>query len=285
MNDREAGQSPRSEVLCPLDLSEISGRALRYADALAAWYEARLTVLFVRPGLRVTSTERDVAAFVESAIGAHAADLRVTDGDVVSEIVRFAAALPADFVVLGTHGISGFKQLLLGSVTERVLREAPCPVLTVPPGVARPSPDAASPATVVCAVDFSPSSARALAYAVSIARKARGRLVLLHALEWFDDEVEAPGPGGSTHGFPTSEEDARQGLEELLTADARACDPELVVGHGSPAGEVLRIVRESDAGLIVLGVRGRSALDRTLFGSTAQRVVREAPCPVLTVRA
>lgn len=272
-------------VLCPVDLSAISERALRYAAALAAWYEARLTVLFVRTGYRVESTEDDVAAFVDSAIGAHAAQLRVTDGDVVSEIVRLASALPADFVVMGTHGISGFKQLLLGSVTERVWLEAPCPVLTVPPRVAPHSPDTVSLARVVCAVDFSPSSARAVAYATSIAKRAGGRLILFHALEWFDEEVEAPSPGVNTKDLPTSEEDAREGLEQLLMADARACDPELVVGHGSPAGEILRLVRDYDAGLIVLGVHGRNVLDRTLFGSTAQRVVREASCPVVTVRA
>jgi len=272
-------------VLCPVDLSGISERALRHAAALAAWYEARLTVLFVRTGVRVESTERDVAAFIHSAIGAHPAQLRMADGDVVSEIVRLATAVPADFLVMGTHGISGFKQLLLGSVTERVWREAPCPVVTVPPRVALQSPDAVALATVVCAVDFSPSSTRALAYATSVARKAGGRLILLHALEWFDEDVEASSSGVNTKEFPTSEEDARQALEELLTADARASDAELVVGHGSPAGEILRLVREYDAGLIVLGIYGRNVLDRTLFGSTAQRVVREAPCPVLTVRA
>jgi len=272
-------------VLCPVDLSAISERALRHAAALAAWYEARLTVLFVRTGFRVESTARDVAAFIHSAIGAHPAQLRMTDGDVVSEIVRLATGLPADLLVMGTHGISGFKQLLLGSVTERVWREAPCPVVTVPPRVAPRSPDAVSLATVICAVDFSPSSTRAVAYATSIAKRASGRLILFHALEWLDDEVEAPSSGVDTKELPTSEDDARQGLEELLTADARASDPELVVSHGSPAGEILRLVRESGAGLIVLGVHGRNVLDRTLFGSTAQRVVRESPCPVLTVRA
>ena len=272
-------------VLCPVDLSAISERALRHAAAVAVWYEARLTVLFVRTGYRVEATERDVAAFIESAIGARQANLQMRDGDVVSEIVRLATALSADFVVMGTHGISGFKELLLGSVTERVWREAPCPVLTVPPWVAPQSPDAVSFATVVCAVDFSPSSTRAVAYATSIARRASGRLILFHALEWFDDEVEAPSTGVNAKELPTSEDDARQGLEELLTAEARACDPELVVGHGSPAGEILRVVGESDAGLIVLGVHGRNVVDRTLFGSTAQRVVREAPCPVLTVRS
>ena len=272
-------------VLCPVDLSDISKRALGHAAALTAWYEVALTVLFVRTGYRVESTKRDVAAFVESAIGTQPAHLHVTDGDVVSEIVRVATALPADVVVMGTHGISGFKQLLLGSVTERVWREAPCPVLTVPPRVARHSPGTVSLATVICAVDFSPSSTRALAYAVSIATKARGRLILFHALEWFDEEVEAPSTGINTQELPTAEEDARRGLEELLAADARACDPELVVGHGSPAGEILRLVQERDAELIVLGVHGRNVLDRTLFGSTAQQVVRDAPCPVLTVRA
>ena len=272
-------------ILCPVDLSGMSARALRHAAALAAWYEAGLTVLFVRTGDRVTVAEGDVAAFVNAAIGRHAAALRLIDGDVISEIVLLSAALPAAVVVMGTHGISGFKQRLLGSVTERVLREASCPVLTVPPGVGRQSPEPVSLATIVCAVDFSASSTRALGYATSIARRAGGRLVLVHALEWLDEELEAPAAGGNTNALPTSEDDARRGLDELLTADARACDPELVVAHGVPAGEVLRIARERDASVIVLGVDGGHAVERTLFGSTVQRVVREAQCPVLTVRA
>ena len=187
---------------------------------------------------------------------------------------------------MGTHGISGFKQWLLGSVTERVLREAPCPVLTPAPRVSQQSPDAASLATVVCAVDFSPSSARALAYAVSMASKAGGRLVLLHALEWFDEEVEAPESGGRHQGVanlgggcpPTTRRTVDGRCSRLQSRTGRR--PSI-----TPAGEVLRVARESDAGLIVLGVHGRNALDRMIFGSTAQRVVREAPCPVLTVRA
>ena len=271
-------------VLCPVDFSDISSRALRHAASLAAWYEARLTVLFVRTGERITSTERDLAAFVDSVVGAHTADLLVIDGDVVSEIVRLAAAVPADVVVMGTHGISGVKQLLLGSVTERVLREASCPVLTVPPQLVEHSPAAESLATVVCAVDFSLASARALDYAVSIARKAGGRLVLFHALEWFDEETEGSPQDGKAKRLPTAEEDARKELEELLTADALALDPELVVGHGAPHEEVLRMVDEYQAGLVVLGVHSRNVLDRTLFGSTTQRITREAHCLVLTVR-
>ena len=298
MNDRGTRPSPRRDaqvrgpaamirihsVLCPVDLSAVSERALRHAAALAAWYEAKLTVLFVRTGHRVKWTERDLGAFVDSAVGTHTARLLMADGDVVSEIVSLATVLPADFVIMGTHGISGVKHLLLGSVTERVLREAPCPVLTVPPRIAHDCPEVVSLGTVVCALDFSPSSTRALDYAVSIARKAGGRLILLHALEWFDEEMEAPPSDGKAERLPTAERDARQALEELLTAEALACHPELVVGRGAPHEEVLRIVSEYGAELVVLGVHGRNAVDRTLFGSTTQRLTREATCLVLTVR-
>ena len=217
-------------------------------------------------------------------IGPHAANLVVTDGDVVSEILRLAAALPADVVVMGTHGSSGVKQLLLGSVTERVLREASCPVLTVPPQLVAHSPATESFAAVVCAVDFSLSSPRALDYAVSIARKAGGRLVVFHALEWFAEESDQAASDGKSRALPTAEEDARQELEALLTDDALTCEPELLVGRGSPHQEILRVVNDYRAGLIVLGVHGRNVLDRALFGSTTQRITREAPCLVLTVR-
>ena len=113
---------------------------------------------------------------------------------------------------------------------------------------------------------------RALDYAASIARKAGGRLVLLHALEWFDEEIEeAPPSNGKAKRLPSAEEDARGGLEELLTVDALASEPELVIGRGAPHEEVLRIVRDYRAGLVVLGVHGRNIVDRTLFGSTTQR--------------
>lgn len=230
-------------ILCPVDLSAVSEAALRQADALAAWYEADLTVLFAAQVKRVASAQYELAAFAAATVGVRAPRLLVKQGGAVREIVRLASAIPADLVVMGTHGLSGVKRLLLGSVTERVVRESPCPVLTVPPRTTWRPTDVESLAMVVCAVDFSPSSARALDYAISVARKAGGRLIVFHALEWFDEEEETRHPGVDTKGLPTSEQDARQGLEELLTADARPCEPQLVVGYGSPAVEILRLAR------------------------------------------
>jgi nucleotide-binding universal stress UspA family protein len=209
-------------ILCPVDLSPVSEGALRQAVALAAWYDADLTVLLAATAKRVASARQELAAFATAAGGTPR--LLVTGGPPVREILRLASTMKADLIVMGTHGLTGVKRLLVGSVTERVLREASGPVLTVPPRAAGRSPETASLVTVVSAVDFSRSSTRAVDYAASVAGKAGARLVLLHALEWFDEEVEAPDSGVSTPRLPTAEEDARRALDDLLTADARACE-------------------------------------------------------------
>lgn len=185
---------------------------------------------------------------------------------------------------MGTHGLSGFERLLLGSVTEKVLRKAPCPVLTVPRLATAGAAPSVTFKTIVCAVDFSEASRRALDYALSLAQEAGGRLLLLHALEGF------PEPPSLTAHFDVPEvrramtKDAQEQLETLVPENARAwCEVEAMVGHGKAYREVLRGAAERHADLIVLGVHGRGAVDLTLFGLTTQHVVRAATCPVLTV--
>lgn len=290
-------------ILCPVDSSPFSERALRYSAALASWYGAELVALSVRPSLLPSALplalpvsvalkaadtaaieEEALQAFVVEAVGTVAARVVVTDGPVVSEIVRVGGELPADLIVMGTHGLSGFEHLLLGSVTEKVLRKAPCPVLTVPRLATEPA-QAVTFKTIVCAVDFSPASLRAFDYALSLAQEAGGRLVLVHALELFAEEQPRLTEHFNVPEFrQTLEREARQQLESLVSRDARTwCDPEVIVGHGKAYQEVLRLATERAAELIVLGVQGRSAIDRALFGSTTQHVVRQARCPVLTV--
>jgi nucleotide-binding universal stress UspA family protein len=286
-------------ILCPVDSSPFSQRALRYAAALASWYEAELTALSVRPrflpptailpltvGVDVDQpAEQVLRAFVSGAIGRDAAQVVTTEGPIVQEILRIGSELPADLIVMGTHGAGGFERLLLGSVTEKVLRKAPCPVLTVP---RLASPEAAQTVTfqtIVCAVDFSPASARAFDYAISLAQETGGRVVLVHALEWF---AENPPHLMAHFNVPEFrlllEQDARRQLEELVSEVAPAsCTAEMIVASGKASREVLRIAGERDADLIVLGVQGRGAIDLALFGSTTQHVVRGATCPVLTV--
>ena len=89
---------------------------------------------------------------------------------------------------MGTHGRRGFKRLLLGSVTETVLREAPCPVLTVPSSANEASSEAVTFKRILCPIDFSPSALQALGFALDLARQADGRVTLMHVVEWLAEE-------------------------------------------------------------------------------------------------
>ena len=109
-------------------------------------------------------------------------DVVVEVGQAIPHILSAAAVTHADLIVLGTHGASGFEHLLLGSVTEKVLRKAPCPVLTVPP---RAHNTSALPfKKILAAVDFSDSSLAALGAALSVAQEADAQLTILHVLDW-----------------------------------------------------------------------------------------------------
>jgi nucleotide-binding universal stress UspA family protein len=278
-------------ILCPVDFSPFSERALQFGGAFAAWFGAELTVIWVQSGgwrghgagHTLDDGGQTLQSFTASVLGSRSVHVLTTRGPVVPEIVRAAATV--DLIVMGTHGATGLERLLVGSVAEKVLRKAPCPVITVPRLAPPASRADLALETILCAVDFSPSSTQALKYALSLAETAHGRLLLLHALEWFAEEDDEAAPSANGAAFPTSEQDALAQLEELVPSDARSqCDAEALVGYGNPALEVLRVAAEQRADLIVLGVQGRGALDLTLFGSTAQQVVRDATCPVLTVK-
>src|SRR5439155_13561294 len=142
----------------------------------------------------------------------------ITEGRADRRILEHAASLPADLIVLGTHGRSGFEHLLLGSVAEKVLRQARCPVLTVPPksGAAPPLYK-----RLLCPVDFSEPSIRALRFALSIAQESGPHVTVLHAFEWTADEAFL------TEQFDTPdfrlrlEDQVRGWVDRLVPADAR----------------------------------------------------------------
>jgi nucleotide-binding universal stress UspA family protein len=298
-------------ILCPTDFSDASDHALQQAAALARWYGARLTVLHVR--LTVTphpdmpeggpvapwldadteALRARTAAACQSVIAAGTAvDVAVLRGEPVPLILNMADSLPADLIVMGTHGTSGFQRLLLGSVTEKVLRKATCPVLTVPP---RAPATAAQPfKSVLCGVDFSDCSIKAVQFAGSVATQSGAALTLVHVLEWPWHEPPMP----TMDGVPPEqvralieyrrylETSAESRLEALGVATLpEGPAPAVQIRFGKSYAEVLDAARELHADLIVVGVRGRSAVDLGFFGSTTNHLVRSATCPVLTVHA
>jgi nucleotide-binding universal stress UspA family protein len=298
-----------TRILCPVDCSQSSRHAIEQATAIAGWYKARLTALYVYspmfmpvPGLPVPpdgmpafECERvrdDATAFVQSALAAgDGADVVVDVGQPAPLILERAARLPADLIVMGTHGATGFEHLVLGSVTEKVLRKATCPVLTVPP---RAHTTAQFPfRRLLCAVDFSDWSFAALDLATSIAVESGAALQLLHVLEWPWDEPPLPvfpelPPAQAAALIEFRRylvKSATDRLESLLSIALRdRCAVTSRVSHGKPYVAILRAAADDAADLIVLGVHGRASIDLTLFGSTTNQVVRRAACPVLTLR-
>jgi nucleotide-binding universal stress UspA family protein len=289
-------------ILCPCDFSGYSARALRQARRVADRHGSSVTVLHVIPTtvppaggfgaltnpalLYPEVRDRTLSAlrrFVDRAgPAALPADVEVREGVPAQEILKRAGELPADLLVLGTHGRGGFEKWMLGSVTERVLRKSRCSVLTVPARGALPT-GAALFGTILWATDFSPPAAAALEYAVSLARPDRARLVLVHVVA---HAAEPQGPGAPPDLATELQERARAWLRQAVPADVRGvCAVEEIVAVGKAHREIARLARERDVELIVMGAQGADALDHLIFGSTAERVTRMAPCPVLTTRA
>ena len=297
-----------SRILCPVDFSDHSRRAVDYAVALARWYTARLAVLHVYDVVPLSSLApemlpnasvgpeyregllRELERFVEPA-GADAVPLEfaVAEGSASAEIVKRARETGSGLIVLGTHGRSGLERLLLGSVTERVLHRAACPVLAVPPRATH-APHAPVFKRILCGIDFSACSLHALEYALSLAKESDACLTLAHVFE-----MDASTPADWRTSFqPAAVREALVALEaERCTRLRRAiptnvsgsCTIDTAMACGPSARELLRLAHERAADVIVLGVRGRNAADLLFFGSTANRVLRKADCPVLVVNA
>ena len=275
-----------THVLCPVDLSAAAADALRYATELSSVLQAELSVLLVGSGAPDGRDDKDsteLSVFIAGTIGSAVEPHPVhRHGQPIEEILRTSEAIGADLIVMGSHGRTGLQRLLLGSVTEAIVRRSVTPVLVVPR--ASPLHGPASLDVVLCAVDFSASSQRAIENAASVAAGASARLLLAHVLEW-SEELD---PLSSTQGhrLPTSEDDAVARLNELITDEMRTrCSPELAFGYGEPGDEILRLVQEHDADLCVLGITRRNPIDLAVFGSTARRVIRDSGRPVLTVGA
>jgi nucleotide-binding universal stress UspA family protein len=187
---------------------------------------------------------------------------------------------------MGTHGRRGYQRWLLGSVTERMLRKAACPVLTVPHEASGLASSPEQWTTIVCPVDFSPGSLAALEYALSLAQQVCARLVLLHVVEWFLEEAAASNayPEFARY-YRALHDEAVDRVRALIPEGARDwCRPEERITRGKPYEAILEVAAETSASVIVMGAQGRTGLGLALFGSTTQHVIRAAACPVLCVR-
>lgn len=292
-----------THVLYPTDFSEASLKAWPYAAAVARRHQARLTVLHVVPTFEPASlpsagiaaphhivppTPDDVRHEMQRAIPdvpLHGVEVRYVPhaGDPVQVIADQAVSGSADLIVMGTHGRGGVERFLIGSVTEKVLRLAPCPVLAVPPHVPTALAAEALFARVLCPLDFSPASLQVLGFAFGFARLAKGSVTVVHVCEVADEPRLYAYLGEVRR---QALDIARARLDALLADEpATSCGVEQIVVLGRPGREILKIASQQVSDLIVMGAQGRGGVGLALVGSTTQDVIRAATCPVLVVRS
>jgi nucleotide-binding universal stress UspA family protein len=284
------------QILCPIDFSDFSRRALNHATAIAHWYGATVTRLNVQsspamamagpemlPVMVVTAeTRADLVAAMtrfaqDEAVSTVPYRCEIREGAPANEILASASEIPSDLIVMGTHGRSGFERLVLGSVAEKVLRKAACPVLTVPFTTTNVVPAPPPFKRILCAADFSACSMRALDYAVSLAQEANAFLAVAHVVDL------SPRSGSELQKL---EDERSDRLSRAVPDEARVyCTVETLMARGVPYREILRLASEQRSELIVLGIHGRTAAEMFFMGSTTNQVVRHATCPVLTIRS
>ena len=285
-------------ILCPIDLTPESDESLRYGIALAKAYGAKLFVIncidepAVGGAIMRMNTEKLVEAEVRKyllppACEGFSWEILIVDGDPKEAITQQAAAQRIDLIVMRSRR-RPYAAALMGSTAEAVCRTAPCPVMVTHPN----EQDWAGGITndiglkrVLIAYDFSSDSELALSYGLSLAQECQAELHLLHVLTASStrpDALEIASMGPSTEkGF----REAASGLHNAIPSETRVwCGVKQAVREGHPYREVLAYAEEQRIDLICMGASGTGFGMRALFGSNADRVLRQAPCPVLITR-
>jgi nucleotide-binding universal stress UspA family protein len=287
-------------ILVPVDFSDSSALALRHAREWARLFDAELhllTAAFIAPVWTAEGTapipqeyhdsirKQASADLEELARPLREAGLRVSCGvssDHPASAIRAAAeSWSADLIAMGTHGRTGIAHAVLGSIAERTVRHAKVAVLTARADAIEPRPIR----TILVPTDFSPDARAALDWAAALARHAGARLALVHAVApplWLGQEELAV---DSVQAAQWAAEQAARSKLDRLAQELGGLVSGVSVEVGPPDVAVLDAARRAGADLIALGTRGRSGLAHVLLGSTAERVVRRAPVPVVVAKA
>lgn len=285
------------KILVPTDFSQCSQTALMVAAGIARAHEGEIILAHVIAPEPAMPTPLEPAVWeyerlrknAEGEINSIARAEFLTGipcahevhiGDLWTSLVFVGEKHAADLVVAGTHGRTGLKKIVRGSVAEQIFRLASVPVITVGPEVKRDLLQAQALSTVLFATDFSEHANHALPWAIALARQDGASLVLVHVME---------GPPAITYELERDMTAAAQQRLDDLVASGAKLEHQSVVVTGSPADGILHVAEQHRADLIVLGVlhssQARATARAHLPWATAHQVVAHAKCPVMTVRS
>jgi len=277
-------------ILCPTDFSEPATLALYYGRHLADCFDARLVVLyadsFSPPPYFTSAHMEELAKTIEYSKGAareyltryvgehiggsSKVEMVVAENQTAPAILLTAEEKKADMIVMGTHGHSGINRLMLGSVTEKVLHQTDCPVLTVRGKKGAAEPPRVLIQQVLCPINYTEVALKALEHAVGISKCFEAELLVLHVIE--------------SHSTDIKEKDEHGRLCAWIPDDIRSrCSLKEIVRRGDAAEQIIEVASSASCDMIVLGAQHKHFHDTTVLGTTTIRVTRYAPCPVLTV--
>jgi nucleotide-binding universal stress UspA family protein len=294
-----------SRVLVPIDFSPASLEAIEFALPILSHWSAELHLVHVAPDyplalpdvpMIVAESEmlqrigRDLAMAAQTySVALRPGHAHVPKGHAFEQICKLARELKIDMIITSTRGHTGLKHLALGSTAERIVRYSPCPVLVVrSPGPLGTNGEFArrhfALGKILVATDFSECAATGVDYARRLAREFKSKLLLLHSvhLEYYVALDEY-----ARYDFPMlaqqAEIFAREQMRELVRDQSDDLALKGIVACGHPGQEICAKAQEFRADLIVTATHGRTGLKHLFLGSTAEYVVRHAPCPVLVV--
>jgi len=293
-----------SNILCATDFSEFTETVVAYGVAMAGRFDATLSICHVIDLPTISAYGEAVfdpleyqQRFMDTArheINNLLIDAPmdyqalVTIGNTSDEIARQAHEHGVDLVITATHGRSGLKRFFLGSVTERLMRVLPCPLLILRGSEEREAlytPRQFPFKKILVGCDFSTDANLALEYSLSMAQEFESELHLVHVIE----------PSGYKNLFKLpqgSGEKIKQDLYDMIKEKLNSLIPEEALDWirldtrllvGKPYAELVRYARMNDIDLIALGIRGHGMVEELLVGSTTDRVIRQSPCPVLSI--
>jgi len=272
--------SPK-RMLFPVDFSEPSAAMAPSVAVLAKHFQASLTVLHVLPPHPLDEhriqAQEDLSAFAWPHFAGMAVCKAIVEGDPAQAILKYAREHQVDLIMMPTHGFGPFRRFLLGSVAERVLKDAPCPVWTdihhdLPHGAAAGKLNVQN---VVCAVDLSDASRPALRWAADFASDMSAKLTIVHAIPRTMPTPELP-----VDYTPQLEEAAFEQIDEMQKHEGTHAETRVVSGEIAHA--LHDAAEEVHADVLVIG-RGPDNAPWTRLVDHAYPIVRNAPCPVVSV--
>lgn len=309
------GSNPELEIrgiLVPIDFSEGSRKALRYAEALAGGSDDSLILAHVADFKDLNHAAMRLGPVVgekleESVVSEAGEQLKqlaaeelepetkrshyVHAGRTVELVEEVARASDADLMVVSTHSERVVRHALLGSTAEKLVRHAPCPVLVVRDKEHEfvedgkgADPRSFSLKKILAPTDFSEQSLKALRYALTLGAPFDAQIDLLHVVN-----TGCFGAGYAAVDLPAITDQVVNASKESLSelADREIGEAENVIREvrvGPTAQTIAEVAREREIDLIVVSTHGNTGLKRVLLGSNAENIVRHAPCPVLVVR-